>query len=87
VEGFALFETNHFDALDNSMGVAGVAGEAIFFGADAGFLATVVDPELRVGISEDLGRFRQIGWYGIIEAGLTWDTASLARVIHFASAT
>jgi hypothetical protein len=96
VEGIALFETNHIapsialrdqGALVNAMGAGLVAGEAIFFGMDAGFLATATDPELRVGIAEDLGRFRQIGWYGILEAGLTWgETANTARVIHFASA-
>jgi N4-gp56 family major capsid protein len=95
VEGIALFETNHVatsialrdqGALVNAMGAGLAAGEAIFFGADAGFLATATDPELRVGIAEDLGRFRQIGWYGILEAGLTWgETANTARAIHFAS--
>lgn len=85
VEGFALFETNHFDALANSIGAGGIAGEAIFFGADAGFLATVEEPELRAGIPEDLGRFRQVGWVGTIEAGLTWDTAAQSRVVHVTS--
>lgn len=86
VEGFALFETNHFDALANSLGTGGVLGEAIFFGADHGFLATVQQPELRAGIPEDLGRFRQFGWVGTIEAGLTWDLADHARVVHVTSA-
>lgn len=85
VEGFALFETNHFDALDNDIGSSGILGEAIFFGADAGFLATVEEPELRAGIPEDLGRFRDVGWVGTIEAGLTWDLAAQARVIHVTS--
>lgn len=85
VEGFALFESNHFDALDNSIGSSGVLGEAIFFGQDAGFLATVDEPELRAGIPEDLGRFRDVGWVGTIEAGLTWDTAAQSRVIHVTS--
>lgn len=85
VEGFALFESNHFDALDNDIGSNDILGEAIFFGADAGFLATVEEPELRAGIPEDLGRFRDVGWVGTIEAGLTWDTASQSRVIHVTS--
>jgi N4-gp56 family major capsid protein len=85
VEGITLFETNHYNALANAIGAAGVAGEALFFGEDAGFLATVLDPELRIGLSEDLGRFREIGWYGVLEAGLTWDTASEARVMHYTS--
>lgn len=82
VEGFSLVETNHFNALDNDIGASGVAGEALFFGADAGFLAEVQSPEIRVGMAEDLGRFNKIGWYGILEAGLTWDAAAEARVVH-----
>ena len=85
IEGFTLFETNHFDALDNAIGTGGVAGEAVFFGADAGFLATVDEPELRAGLPEDLGRFREVGWVGTIEAGLTWEQAAQARVIHVSS--
>lgn len=86
VEGITLFETNHFDALLTDIGTGSITGEAVFFGEDAGFLATVLDPELRIGLSEDLGRFREIGWYGILEAGLTWDNAAEARVVHFGSA-
>lgn len=86
IEGFMLFEANHFDALDNSIGSGGVAGEAIFFGDDAAFLAVVEEPEIRRGLPEDLGRFTQVGWVGTMEAGLTWDTASTARAIHVTSA-
>lgn len=85
VENFALWETNHFDALANAIGASGVCGEAIFFGDDPGFLATIQEPELRAGIPEDLGRFRQVGWVGTLEAGLTWEQPSLARVIHVTS--
>ena len=85
VEGFTLLETNHFDALDNDIGSGGILGEAVFFGADAGFLATIEEPELRAGIPEDLGRFREFGWVGTLEAGLTWDQAAQARVIHVTS--
>lgn len=85
VENFALWETNHFDALMNAIGASGVCGEAIFFGDDPGFLATIQEPELRAGIPEDLGRFRQVGWVGTLEAGLTWEQPSLARVIHVTS--
>lgn len=86
IEGFMLFETNHFDALDNDVGSGGILGEAIFFGDDAGFLAVVDEPELRAGVPEDLGRFREVGWVGTLEAGLVWDTAATARVIHVTSA-
>ena len=85
IEGFQLFETNHFDALSNGVGASSVMGEAIFFGDDPGFLAVVDEPELRTGIPEDLGRFRQTGWVGTLEAGLTWENANQARVIFATS--
>lgn len=85
VEGFALFETNHDFALDDDIGLNGILGEAIFFGADAGFFATVMDPEIRAGLPRELGTKREVGWVGTIEAGLTWDIASKARVVHVAS--
>lgn len=85
VEGFMLFETNHTDALDDTMGTGSVLGEAVFFGEDAVSLVTVDEPELRAGIPEDLGRFRDVGWVGTIDAGLPWDLASYARVVHVGS--
>jgi N4-gp56 family major capsid protein len=86
VEGFILIETNNFDALSNALGTGGVLGEAVFFGADHAALATVLEPELRTGLPEDLGRFRDVGWVGEIEAGLIWgDDADYARVIHVTS--
>lgn len=86
VEGFMLYETNHDDALDDTLGTNGVLGEAIFFGEDPVALATVEEPELRAGIPEDLGRFRDVGWVGTLEAGLVWDLAAYARVVHVTSA-
>ncbi len=85
VEGFALFESNHTDALLDLVGASTTTGEAVFFAADAGFLAVVENPELRTGIAEDLGRFREVGWVGRLEAGLTWEVAAQARVIHVSS--
>jgi N4-gp56 family major capsid protein len=85
VEGFMLIETNHQDALAQALGLGGVMGEAVFFGADPVVLATVDEPELRAGLPEDLGRFRDVGWVGTLEAGLVWDVADHARVIHAAS--
>lgn len=82
VEGFALFETNHFDALDNTVGSSTTTGEAIFFGADALGLVRIMDPEIRAGIPEELGTFQEVGWVGTIEAFLTWERPSLARVVH-----
>lgn len=86
IEGFALFETNHFDALSNDKGTSNILGEAIFFGDDAAFTVVVDEPELRAGNTEDLGRFRQVGWVGTIEAALTWELAAQARAIHVTSA-
>lgn len=86
VEGFALFETNHFDALSNGVGTNSVLGEAVFFGDDPGFLAEVQSPELRAGIPQDLGRFREVGWVGTLEAGISWEQASTARIIYVTSA-
>ena len=86
VENFMLVETNHFDALSNTLGTGSVLGEAVFFGMDPAVLATVEEPELRAGLPEDLGRFRDVGWVGSIEAGLIWDQAATARVIHVTSA-
>ena len=57
----------------------------MFFGDDGVFLAAVEDPELRVGLTEDLGRFREIGWVGTLDAGLVWQDATNARVVHWAS--
>jgi N4-gp56 family major capsid protein len=85
VEGFALFESNHTDALADLVGTSTTTGEAVFFGADAGFLVVIQNPELRAGIPEELGTFREIGWVGTLEAGLTWETAALSRVIHVTS--
>jgi N4-gp56 family major capsid protein len=85
VEGFMLIETNNQDSLDDTMGTGSVLGEAVFFGEDAVALATVDEPELRAGIPEDLGRFRDVGWVGTLEAGLVWAEAGYARVIHVGS--
>lgn len=85
VEGFILIETNHDDALDNTIGTGGVCGEALFFGADHTVLATAMEPELRAGLPEDLGRFRDVGWVGEIDAGIIWDEADYARIIHVSS--
>ncbi len=86
VEGFMLFETNHFDALDNTVGTGSVLGEAVFFGPDASFMVSVDEPEIRVEQPTDLGRFREVGWVGILEAGLTWEVAAQARTIYVGSA-
>lgn len=85
VEGFALFESNHVAAWDNSAGTSTVLGEAIFFGADAGGLVRIMDPEIRAGEPQELGTFREVGWVGAIEAFLVWEDPDMARAIHVTS--
>lgn len=85
VESFAIFETNHTDALNDLVGASTTTGEAVAFGADAGFLVVAQNPELRAGIPEELGTFREVGWVGTLEAGLSWEIAAQARVIHVTS--
>ncbi len=82
VEGFALFESNHTDALLDLIGGSTTTGEALFFGGDSAGLVQVMAPEVRAGLPSRLGTFQEIGWVGILEAFLTWETAALARVIH-----
>lgn len=85
IEGFTLIETNHYDALDNSAGTSTTTGDAIFFGADAAGMLQVAAPEVRMGLPDDLGRFQDIGWVGILESFLVWEQADLARVVHVTS--
>jgi len=85
IEGFMLIRTNHVNALANAIGLNGICGEAVFFGDDAVVLVDVMSPELRAGLVEDLGRFRELGWVGEIAAALVWEKASMARVIHVSS--
>ncbi len=85
VENFILIETNNFDSLSNTLGSSSVLGEAVFFGDDSVALATVDEPELRAGLPEDLGRFRDMGWVGTLEAGIIWEIAANARIVHVGS--
>lgn len=86
IEGFSIFETNNFgyeqDALSKFAGTSTTTGEAIFFGPDAVGLLEIQSPEIRMGVKEDLGRFYDVGWVGKLEGFLTWEKASLARVVH-----
>jgi hypothetical protein len=85
VEGFALFETNHVDALARFAGQSTVAGEAIFFGADAAILLSTLMPELRMGVPDELGLVQDFGWVAEMEAHLVEERAALARVMHVTS--
>lgn len=89
IEGFTLIETNNFgyerDALSKFAGSSVTTGEAVFFGADSAGLLEIQSPEIRMGVREDLGRFYDVGWVGKLEGFLTWERASLARVVHVTS--
>ncbi len=85
IEGFSIFESNHTNSYADLIGSSTVTGDGVFFGADAGGLVRISDPEIRTGIPEELGTFREIGWVGTLEAFLVWERPSLSRVIHLAS--
>ena len=87
VEGFRIIVSNHANALSNGVGTGSVAGEAIFFGPDAVAMANAMDPELRVGLTRDLGRFQDIGWLGLFEIGNVWPEATpgYGRTVYFGS--
>ena len=85
VEGFILLETNNIFSFADLVGASTVCGEALFFGADPAFLGVIMQPELRAGIPMELGLFREVGWVGHLDASITWDIASLSRVIHLTS--
>jgi N4-gp56 family major capsid protein len=85
IEGFDLYETNQRESMADLLGTSTTTGDAIFFGADAGGLITIMAPELRVGLAEELGTFQEVGWVGTIEAFHVWERPAMARVIHGAS--
>lgn len=87
IEGMRFIETNHNAAL-GKVGTSSVLGEGVVFGEDAVVLAEVLTPELRAAMPADYGRSKAVAWYGILEAGLIWDTgnAGEAKVIHVGSA-
>jgi hypothetical protein len=33
----------------------------------------------------ELGTFREVGWWGVMDADITWDQPSLSRVIKLVS--
>lgn len=88
LENIRFIEINNSNALDGTIGTGGVAGEAVFFGADAVAMVSAQDPELRAAIPGDFGRSKAVAWYGILEFGQIWsDSANPgeARVLHFTS--
>lgn len=88
LENIRFIEINNSSALDGTIGSGGVAGEAVFFGADAVAMVAAEDPELRAKMPTDYGRSQGVAWYGILEFGQIWgDSANAgeARVVHFTS--
>lgn len=87
IENIRFVEVNNANALSGSLGTGSVLGEALFFGDDAVAMAVAEDPELRASIPGDFGRSKAVAWYGILEFGLVWDTATAgeARVVHVTS--
>lgn len=86
VENTILIECNNTTAF-RKVGTASVLGEAMFFGADAVSQITALDPEMRYTTAGG-GRFRAVLWYGLLNFGLVWPTATAGeeRVIHVTSA-
>lgn len=87
MENFRFVEVNNTGALSNSKGLNSVAGEALFFGADAVAMATAIDPELRAKTPTDFGRSKAVAWYGVLDFGQVWNTANAgeAKMVHFTS--
>lgn len=88
LENIRFIEINNTNALSGSKGLNGVAGECVFFGADAVAMVAAQDPELRAAVPGDFGRSKAVAWYGILEFGQIWSdsaNAGEARVVHFTS--
>lgn len=85
IEGFEVYETNNAYSFLDLLGSSTVCGDGIFFGADPGYTAIVQNPELRAGLPMELGTYREVGWWGVMDADITWDQPSLSRVIKLAS--
>jgi N4-gp56 family major capsid protein len=86
IEQIRMIETNHANALAKK-GAGSVLGEGVIFGQDGIAMAEAMTPELRAGIPQDLGRQKVVGWYGILNFGIIWDTANAgeARIVRVTS--
>lgn len=88
LEGCRFVQTNHNNAF-GKVGTSSVLGSGVVFGKDAVALAEVMTPELRAAIPQDFGRSKAVAWYGILEAGIIWDTANAGecKIVHVSSST
>ena len=86
IEGMRFIETNHNNAL-GKIGSSSVLGEGVCFGQDGVAVAEAESPELRAAIPGDFGRAKAVAWYGILQAGIIWDTgnAGEAKIMHVSS--
>jgi len=72
-------------AMDNTIGVSDVAGEAYFFGDDAVMEAIATPEEIRYEES-DFGRSKRLAWYAILGFQIIWVGDPDYRIIKFDSA-
>lgn len=89
LENTRFIESGNTAAFSGSLGLNSVLGEAVFFGEDFCVMAVAQDPELRAeqNKGQDFGRQHAVAWYGILDFGVTWDTATAgeARGVHVTS--
>jgi len=89
VEQIRCVEITNEDALSNSVGAGSCLGEGLVFGKDAVSRVEASTPELRAdpNYQGDFGRVKAVMWHGLINFGITWDSANdrEARVIYIGS--
>ena len=79
IEGIRIIECNNTSALSNTKGSGSILGEGIVFGEDALAMAVALDPELRLGPPADFGRSQSVAWYGCLNFGIPWNTATAGQ--------
>jgi N4-gp56 family major capsid protein len=75
--------------LSDVLGTTAFAGECVFFGADPVVEGVSLPEEIRHDPPRNIGRFLEMGWYGILGYANTWDTnigKGEQRVMHVTSA-
>lgn len=80
-------ETNHFNALDNTVGTGNVLGEAVIFGEDPVREIVAIPEEIRAKLPEDYGRDKGLAWYAMLGWGRVWDfsTDSEEHIVRITS--
>jgi len=67
-----FIESNHTNALDNSLSTS-FSGEAVIFGEDPVREIVAIPEEVRAKLPEDYGRDKGIAWYAMLGWGRVWD--------------